>query len=403
MIEGQCNDCGNTWSTRKHPEDMADPKCPECNSRSPDFNFDSPGFDPDRAVGAEEGDTRVEELEEALRATPGVGEAGVSYASYWFSNGGADDPEALHDCLLELDGVGTSAARRIVESVFGEEKADDGTPPFSFGDGGGEPSFIDQLVKARRAGLVGGSESGATDAEAVAQAVSEAMRPALQQMSQTQQMLAESRQDENSELDDLREDLQELREEREKEELAALEEKIERMAGDGGPDEELAKLRETREMVENAPQISAKAAKDWESVAHSLLDRLTSLERQRAMLGEPGADARQPAYTPPHRQEGRPQQRPAETQRAGQQPARERPEGSPPSGSAGHQQPASHPDATTDGGRGDDREVEPGESADDPDADADGAAEEKGREVREKLGLDSDDDGDSGSNGADDE
>jgi hypothetical protein len=381
---GLCGECGHDWILDKEPSEYSDgPRCSQCGERQKIAVEDvGPGFDPAAAVGADGGDGRVDDLSEALRATPGVGDAGISYATYWFSNG-EDDAESLHDVLLEVDGVGTQAARRIVESVLGESETPDGAAPFTLdggGDGGDDEDFIDKLAKAQRAGLIGeGRDNSGMEAEAVAQAVSEAMAPVVKQMAQNQQMLTESRQDGDSELEELREEIEELRNEREREELRQLEEKIERLERDGGPDEDIARLRETREMLENAPEISAEAADSWGSLAHGLIDRLKSAERQRAMLGAPGADARQPSHAPRVPGQGHPRQ---------------------PSPGVGEQAGQQRPASATDGGQTDVNEQAPaGDDTDDDTADdaADDAAdgdenavsdvEQKGRQIRQRLGL----------------
>jgi hypothetical protein len=315
---------------------------------------------------------------------PVVGDAGIEYACYWHSHG-ADDADSLYDVLLEIDGVTQQSARRIVESVLGESGEPDGAAPFALdgpdGGGGGGETFIDQLVRAKKAGLVGGSDDPGTDAEAIAAAVSEGISPVVNQMAQTQKMLAENRQDGDSELDELREEIEELREEREREELRELESKIDRLERDGGPDEDIQRLRETRSMIEEAPTVSAEAASEWAEVAHSILDRIKSAERQRAMLGEPGADSRQPGYVPQPPGHGRPRQ---------------------PSPAAGEQAAVSRPESATDGGQMDASEQAPAgddtadDTADDAADDADGGdesaasdVEQKGRQIRERLGLSS--------------
>lgn len=373
----QCRECGHSWTMKKPPDEYDDgPKCSECNRRTEvSVESDGPGFDPAAAVGTGGGDDqRVEDLTDSLKATPGVGQAGVDYAVYWFKNG-SDDAESLHDVLLEVDGVGTQAARRIVESVLGEQGEPDGAAPLTLdgpdGGGGDGETFIDQLVKAKRAGLLGDDGGGSTDAEAVAQAVSEAMAPALKRVSQTQQMLAESRQDGDSELDELRQQVEELREEREREELQELEAKIDNLERDSDP--EIARLQETRELLSDAPEVSATAAREWARVAHSVLDRAKSHEIQREIMAAEGDN--RPAYSPQRpAAQGRPRQQ------APMRPAQERP-GSRPQATAdgGTRGGGSHAPAGGDGDDAADEDAEP------TDEDAEGRADA----IRDKLGLSS--------------
>ena len=372
-----CGDCDHRWQGKPPEAREDDPRCSECGGRAVEEveAAPGPGFDPNRAVGGRSDGGRTEQLAEALRATPGVGDAGTEYACYWHAHG-ADDAESLHEVLLEVDGVSQPAARRIVESVLGEQGEPDDAAPFALdgpdgGDSDGE-TFIDQLAKAKRAGLLGNEGGGGTDAEAVATAVTEAISPVLQQMSQTQKMLAESRQDGDSELDDLRQQVEELAEEREREELRELESEIQDLKRGSDPDEDIARLRETREMMKEMPTVSAEAASEWSGVLHSLIDRAESAERQRAILGEPGADSRQPEYVPRPPGQGRPRQ---------QAPAQ-----------APRQRPAPGPQATADGGTAPGGGRPPGGASDD-DRDPSGGEPtdsemaERAAEIRESLGI----------------
>jgi hypothetical protein len=287
----------------------------------------------------------------------------------WSLTDASRGPEALRDVISEIEGVTEKQARRVASAVFQVEPRERDRRPL---DGGRESadesrtsSTLDALIRAREAGLVG-DDGGGTDAEAVAKAVSEAMAPALQQMSQTQKMLAESRQDGDSGLDELRQRVEELAEEQQREELRELKNKIQSLERGSDLDEEIARLRETRSMLEDAPTISAEAASEWSEVLHSLLDRAEGAARQRAMLGEPGADDRQPSYTPaPAPGRGRP------GQRAATRPTQERP--APGRQANGGAAPA----GASDGDAG-----EP----------ADSGAEERAQEIRGKLGISSESD-----------
>jgi len=373
-IHLKCQDCGHEWRGKPLDERDENPRCGDCGSREVKEAEAGPGFDPNAAVGGGEHDERATELKEALRATPGVGEAGAEYAAYWFSNG-VDGPEDLHDLLLELGSVDQQVSRRIVTSIYGDGGGDPDAPaPFAVGgsDGAesadsGEADTLDAIIKAKQAGLLGGDDDGGVDSAEVAEAVAEAINPAIQQMAQAQAALAEG--DGEGEVEALRREVEQLREEREKSELQRLEEKIEQLEGQADPDSEIQRLRETRDMLESAPSVSAEAADEWGDVAHSLLDRLTAMQRQRELLGAPDVDDRQPTH------------RPAAVERGQRPPAQ-----------APRERPAPGPQATADGGTapGGGRPPAGGNDADRDPSDGeptDSEMAERVAEVRESLGI----------------
>lgn len=263
MSRATCESCGHSWSTRKSIDEYDDgPRCSECGSTAvevgdsdgPADPHAGPGFDPDLATGSD-ADDDAEELREALMATPGVGKQGAEYAVYWFKKS-VESPEDLHEVLTDVDGVDQQVARRVVETVYSESDADDAEVPTysaergregaeASTDSGGSPDTLEAIIRAKEAGLLGDSDDG-DDAEKIAQAVSEAMSPALKELSQTQQMMAQSLADdgggEKSDVAQLREELEQMRQEQEREEIRRLEEKLEEIRkGTGADDPEVLK------------------------------------------------------------------------------------------------------------------------------------------------------------------
>jgi len=320
----------------------------------------------DAAVGGGTDGGKTERLRQGLAATPGIGTAAVDYCVFWFERS-VSGPSELHDLLLELGGsVDQQVARRIVQSVYGESDGDDAPAPLTIGapddgdadggTGGGEDT-LDAIIRAKQAGLI--EQDSGVDSADVASAVAEAINPALRQMANAQASLAEG--EDGGEIQELREEIEELREARRESELEKLREKVERMEGGADSDTEIKRLEETRRMFEDAPTVSAEAASEWSEVLHSLLDRAEGAARQRAMLGEPGADERQPSYTPaPAPGQGRP------GQQAPMRPTQERPAPGPEANGG------AAPAGASDGDAG-----EP----------ADSGAEERAQEIRGKLGI----------------
>lgn len=304
MPEFECLDCGHTFEGKPPEEREESARCGSCNSRDVEIRHPGPGFDPDVATGAGDDDT-AEALREALLATPGVGEQGAEYAVYWFDHS-VESAEDLHDVLLDVDGVDQTVARRIVDTVYVGDGAGGDAPAYYGDDGGGDADgagesdggALDAIIKAKQAGLIG--NDGGDDASEVARAVSEAMSPALRQMSETQQMLAEAMRDDGAdgggrveelkgEVESLRET---LREEQRESEIERLEQKIEKVEGGPVSDEDLLRLRETRSMLEDLPKTSAEAAGAWEDILLGLTDRLQHAQQNRPLWSPEEADAR---------------------------------------------------------------------------------------------------------------
>jgi hypothetical protein len=371
-----CSECGHEWQLGKPLGEYEDgPRCGECGSRDPEIIESPLGFDPDEAVGGGTDDSQTEQLREALRATPGIGDSAVDYCTYWFKQS-VDGPEDLHDLLLELGSVDQQVSRRIVTSIYGEGDGDDAPAPFAVGapddgdtdaDTGDDTDTLDAIIKAKQAGLIDADDGGGVDSAEVAEAVTSAMEPALQQIASA--VAATQDGDGRDEIQALREEVEQLREEREKSEYKRLEQKIEEIEAGTDPGSEIMRLRETRDMLENAPSVSAEAADEWGDVAHSLLDRLTAMQRQRELLGAPDVDDRQPEYAPAPTERG--QRPPAQAPRQRPAPAQATADGGTAPG-GGSQAPT--------GGDGDDRDPSDGEPTDSETA-------ERVREVRENLGI----------------
>lgn len=373
-IHLECQDCGHEWRGKPPEERDEDPRCGDCGSRDVEEAETGPGFDPDAAVGGS-GGGQTEQLAEALRHTPGIGDAAVSYCTYWFNESVAG-PEDLNDLLLEVSGVDQQVARRIVTSIYGEGDADDAPAPFAVGGGaggdtddstGGDTDTLDAIIKAKQAGLIGADDGGGVDSADVADAVASAIEPSLERVASA--VAAAQDGDGRDEIQALREEVEQLREEREKSEMQRLEEKIESLEQNGDPDNEIMRLRETREALERAPSISAEAADEWGSVAHGLIDRLAAMQRQRELLGAPDVDDRQPTHRPEPVERGQPT--PAQAPRQRPAPARATADGGTSPG-GGSQTPTGGDDA--------DRDPSDGEPTDSEMA-------ERVREVRENLGI----------------
>jgi hypothetical protein len=358
----------------KPPEERDEgPRCGECQSRDVEETEAGPGFDPDAAVGGS-GGGQTDQLREALQATPGVGASSVDYCVYWFENG-VDGPSELHDLLCELGSVDQNISRRIVQSIYGEGDTDDAPAPFAVGGGadgdadggtGDDIDTLDAIIKAKQAGLIDADDDGGVDSAEVADAVASAIEPSLNKVASA--VAASQDGDNRDEIQALREEVEQLRKEKEKSKLNRLEEKIESLEQSGDPDNEILRLKQTREMLENAPSVSADAADSWGELAHSILDRMKSMERQRAMLGAPGADDRQPQYDPAPPQRGQPAPAPAAQQRP------------------------SPPQATADGGHRGGGSQAPADGSDDEsgalgDKPTDPEKAEKSRKIRQNLGL----------------
>jgi DNA-directed RNA polymerase subunit RPC12/RpoP/FtsZ-binding cell division protein ZapB len=396
----RCAECGHRWSGKPIEAREDSPRCGECQSRDVEA---VPGDGDDSPVLKHQG--REQRLREALGSVPGVGEAGVEYAtSMWSLTDASRGPEALRDVISEIEGVTEKQARRVASAVFQVEPRERDRRPL---DGGRESADesgtssrsadnLTALIRAREAGLIGGEDSGVDSAE-VAEAVAEAINPALRQMANAQASLAED--EDGGEIQALREEIEDLRESRRRDEIEELREEISRIEGE--TDSEITRLKETRDMLESAPSVSAEAADAWSDTLHGLLDRLKSMERQQEIWSPPGAgDDRGPDFEPPHVGRGgrgataqAPRQRPAPA--PGQQPAS-------PGEQAGRQRPASAADGGTPGGEGrpqaaagGDGTGAPGDEGRSPaggdDAGGEGGeptdAEEKNREIRKKLGL----------------
>jgi hypothetical protein len=374
-IHLECQDCGHEWRGKPLDERDESPRCGDCGSRDVEEVEAGPGFDPDAAVGGGEYDERASDLKEALRATPGVGEAGAEYAAYWFDRS-VEGPDDLNDLLLEVSGVDAPVARRIVTSIYGGDGGDADAPaPFAVGDSDGAESAdaggtdtLDAIIRAKQAGLIDGDDGGADSAE-VAEAVASTLEPALRQIQAT---LAEG--EDSSQVQELREEIEDLRESRRRDEIEELREEISRIEGD--TDSEIRRLQETRDMLESAPSVSAEAADSWSDTLHGVLDRLQSM-RQQEEIWSPPDDDRKPDFEPPHVGRGgrgataqAPRQRPA----PGQQPAAARERATAATADGGH------PDAGEQALAGGDGGAPGGEAVDSETA-------EKAREVRESLGI----------------
>jgi TolA-binding protein len=316
-----------------------------------------PGFDPDAAVGGGKYDDRASTLKEHLNATPGVGEAGAEYAAYWFDRS-VEGPDDLNDLLLEVSGVDAPVARRIVTSIYGDGGGGPDAPaPFTVGgsDGtegadAGETDTLDAIIRAKQAGLIDSGDSGVDSAD-VASAVAEAIRPALKQIAQ----VAEG--EDSSQIQALQEEIEELREARRQSEMEKLREKVERLEGGADTDTEVRRLKETRELLSDAPEVSASAVSEWGDLAHSIMDRMQSHARQREIMATEGDN--RPEYTPP---------RPAGRGRPRQQ-AR-----------SAQERPAPGPEVN--GGA-----ASAGASDDDGGEPTDSGAAERAQEIRGKLGI----------------
>jgi len=371
----KCPECGHDWQLGKPLGEYEDgPRCGECGNRDPEIIESPLGFDPDEAVGGGTDDSQTEQLREALRATPGIGESAVDYVTYWFRES-VEGPEDLNDLLLEISGVDTSVARRVVTSIYGEGDGDDAPAPFAVGGGADGDTddgtddgtdTLDAIIRAKKAGLIDSDDDSGVNSAELAEAIAEAINPAIQRMAQAQAALAEG--DGEGEVEALRREVEQLREEREKSEIQRLEEKIEELEAND-PDSEIRRLKETRSMLENAPEVSAEAADSWGEVAHGLLSRLADMQKRRELLDFSEADDRKPGYEPAPPQRGQPA--PAQAPRPRPAPGAEA------TADGGTAPGGGRPPA---GGDGDDRNSSDGEPTDPEKA-------EKSRKIRENLGI----------------
>jgi DNA-directed RNA polymerase subunit RPC12/RpoP len=392
----RCAECGHRWSGKPIEAREDSPRCSECQSREVEA---IPGDGDDGPVLKHQG--REQRLREALGSVPGVGEAGVEYAtSMWSLTDASGGPEALRDVISEIEGVTEKQARRVASAVFQVEPRERDRRPL---DGGRESAdesgtssrsadTLDALIRAREAGLIPSEANSGVDSAEVASAVAEAINPALRQMANAQASLAED--EDGGEIQALREEIEDLRESRRRDEIEELREEISRIEGE--TDSEITRLKETRDMLESAPSVSAEAADSWGDTLHGLLDRLKSMERQQEIWSPPGDD-RGPDFDPPTPTRGgrgataqAPRGRPA----PGQQPAATGEQ-------AGRQRPTSaadggHPGAREQAPAGGDGTGAPGGEGSPP-AGGDGGGDsgvptapetaERVREIRENLGI----------------
>ena len=327
----RCEECSNEWEATKPPGEMEDgPRCSECGSYSVEQVPEPP----------QGGDPRRERLKSALEATPDVGEKWTNYVLDRWDRFDAvkRDESRLMELLQQVKPLSQTDAKWLVKDVF--ESVDPPTierqEPSDDGGSDGGSDLVETVRAMREMREMAAPEQDAANGQEIAEAVAEAVRPVMQQQSEMQQMLADAVADDGgkserverleNQIESLKE---ELAEKRRSEEVERLEKKIKDLEQKKVNDEEVLRMRETRELLNDAPRTSAEVANELETPMMALIDRLEGIAARAE-----GETHTSPTFNPnaaPHnqqqgrqrqrrngRQDGRRRQRQTQQQRAQQ-------------------------------------------------------------------------------------